>query len=258
MRDPGRNSCFRAGSISLAPAFACRRCRASPTARPRAAPRRSACSHRSQSPYVPSSMRASAASISARTWVEFSLSVLAISRSNVAVAMSPRWLSWKVGSSVSSPSEPGFSVWMFSIASSDALPLVEQALPEPLGVDRAHASPSFRAEMVGGSSAPGPSDQSRRRGWLFQPRSASPSRGRELDDLVPGRVSGDDRADLRGTPSASARSRTTASFARPRSGAALTRTFQPSPCLPTSSVRVAPGETRRRRRVIGSATSRQV
>jgi len=68
-------------------------------------------------PYVPSSMRASAPSISVSTWVEFSSSVLAISRSKVAVAMSPRWLSWYVVSSVSSPSEPGFSAWMLSIAS---------------------------------------------------------------------------------------------------------------------------------------------
>ena len=79
--------------------------------------RRSACRSRVQVPNVPSSIRASAASISARTCVEFSSRVVAISRSNVAVAMSPRWLSWNVGSSVSSSSEPGFSAWMFSIAS---------------------------------------------------------------------------------------------------------------------------------------------
>ena len=51
------------------------------------------------------------------------------------------------------------------------------------------------------------------------------------------------RTDERGTSSASASSSTSASFARPRSGGAATLAFQPSPCLPTSSVRVAPGET---------------
>src|SRR5262245_18469821 len=66
-------------------------------------------------PNVPSSIRTRAASISFRTWVELSSRVDAISRSNVAVAMSPRWLSWKVGSSVSSPRGPGFSAWVLWI-----------------------------------------------------------------------------------------------------------------------------------------------
>jgi len=47
-----------------------------------------------QVPNVPSSIRARAASISFSTCVELSSSVDAISRSNVAVATSPRWLSW--------------------------------------------------------------------------------------------------------------------------------------------------------------------
>src|SRR5262245_30904140 len=43
----------------------------------------------------------------------------------------------------------------------------------------------------------------------------------------------------------SAMSRTTAAFARPPSGGAVTWIFQPSPCLPTMRARVAPGDTRR-------------
>src|SRR5262249_12073742 len=62
----------------------------------------------------------------------------------------------------------------------------------------------------------------------------------------------------RGTRRRSASSRTTASLARPRSGAALTRTFHASPWRPASSVRAAPGETFSRRRVFCSAISPQV
>src|SRR5262249_32822620 len=51
------------------------------------------------------------------------------------------------------------------------------------------------------------------------------------------------RTEPRGTSSVAASKSTSAAFARPRSGGAATRAFQPSPCLPTSSVRAAPGET---------------
>jgi hypothetical protein len=51
------------------------------------------------------------------------------------------------------------------------------------------------------------------------------------------------RTEPLGTSRAEESTSTSASFARPRSGGAATRTFQPSPCRPTSSVRAAPGET---------------
>ena len=64
----------------------------------------------------------------------------------------------------------------------------------------------------------------------------------ELDDLV-ARRRGPRRASRRraGRRACSASSRSTASLARPRSGGAATRTFQPSPWRPTSSSRPAPG-----------------
>src|SRR5665213_2068523 len=57
----------------------------------------------------------------------------------------------------------------------------------------------------------------------------------------------------RGTLNASASSRRTASFARPCSGAAVTRTFHASPCRPTICARPAPGLTRSRTRVDAAA-----
>ena len=58
---------------------------------------------------------------------------------------------------------------------------------------------------------------------------------------------------LPGRSRRSASSRRTASFALPPSGAAVTRTFHPSPCRPTIAFERAPGETRRRKRVEGAA-----
>ena len=49
-------------------------------------------------------------------------------------------------------------------------------------------------------------------------------------------------------PSVSASSRTTAAFAFPSSGAAVTRTFQAGPCRPTIAGDDAPGDTRSLRR----------
>lgn len=46
-----------------------------------------------------------------------------------------------------------------------------------------------------------------------------------------------------GTSRALASNSTSASFARPRSGGAAIRAFQPSPWRPTISLRAAPGET---------------
>jgi len=59
----------------------------------------------------------------------------------------------------------------------------------------------------------------------------------------------------RGTASAAASSRTTASFARPCSGASVTRTFHASPWRPTIADRPAPGLTRSRRRVVDTVMS---
>ncbi len=62
----------------------------------------------------------------------------------------------------------------------------------------------------------------------------------------------------RGNASVSARSRTTASFARPPSGGAATRTFHASPCRPTTRARAAPGATRKRRRVETASMQRSL
>src|SRR3954452_3779244 len=59
---------------------------------------------------------------------------------------------------------------------------------------------------------------------------------------------------VRGSASVSARRRRTASLARPRSGASVTRTFQASPCRPTNAVRPDPGLTRKRSRVVSAVT----
>ena len=60
------------------------------------------------------------------------------------------------------------------------------------------------------------------------------------------------RTALGATPQTSARSRASASLARPRSGAAEMRAFHPSPWRPTISERSAPGETVTRMRAIRS------
>src|SRR5262249_36976967 len=53
-------------------------------------------------------------------------------------------------------------------------------------------------------------------------------------------------------PSVHARRRRSALLARPSSGAAATRTFHASPWRPTISLRLAPGETRSRSRVVSA------
>src|SRR3954452_13726920 len=107
-------------------------------------------------------------------------------------------------------------------------PLLEQPLAEMLRVDRAHERlPSSRRSLSARSM---PSI------WTTFSRAVWP----ETID-----------SERRGRPSSCASRSSTASFARPPSGGAATRTFQPSPCRPTSSLRRAPGETRSRTRVDG-------
>ena len=61
---------------------------------------------------------------------------------------------------------------------------------------------------------------------------------RQLHDLVPAAVARNERQGRRAGARASRRAGgATASLARPRSGAAVTRTFQASPCRPTTAVR---------------------
>ena len=75
-------------------------------------------------------------------------------------------------------------------------------------------------------------------------RSTSPSASESTSTTSRGRVGRPSPCtELAGTSSTDDRRPTRASFARPRSGGAATRTFQPSPCRPTSLVRAAPGET---------------
>src|SRR5262249_15396374 len=117
----------------------------------------------------------------------------------------------------------------------DPLALLEELHAEMVGVD-AHARLSFlprsvaEADDTRRSIVPGPSPSS----------STILSRPLWPETIV---------SDSRGTESASASRRSTASFARPCSGAAVTRTFHPSAYRPTISARPEPGLTRRRTRV---------
>ena len=175
---------------------------------------------------VPSSIRASAASICSSCRAAPSSRPSSSSRSNVSVATSPGWLSASDSSCVSSSSEPPCSCCRFSSACREPLALVEQALLELSRVDRAHSG------VLSGAVA--------RRGAAPSP----PGRSRPRHELVPEPwpettvdAAPRDGQRLREQPQ-------TAAFARPSSGGAATRTFQPAPCRPTSSVRRAPGATR--------------
>ena len=122
----------------------------------------------------------------------------------------------------------------------DPLPLVEERVAEVLGVDALTASPFCLGRP--------PVAEARRRSISAGPIPVSStifSRPPWPETSV--------RA-VRGSASVSARRRRTASFARPRSGASVTRTFQASPCRPTTAVRPAPGLTRRRSRVVSAVT----
>src|SRR4051794_14087000 len=122
----------------------------------------------------------------------------------------------------------------------DPLPLVEERLAEVLGVDAHRLSFLPRASPVA---------EVRRRSISAGPipvSSTTFSRAPWPETSV--------RA-VRGSASVSASNRRTASLARPRSGASVTRTFQASPCRPTTAVRPAPGLTRRRSRVVSAVTS---
>src|SRR4051812_21479102 len=122
----------------------------------------------------------------------------------------------------------------------DPLLLLEQRLAEMLGVDARH-----RLSFLPRSS---PVAEARRRSISAGPIPVSST----IFSLPPWPETSV-RA-VRGSASVSARSRRTASLARPRSGASVTRTFQASPCRPTTAVRPAPGLTRKRRRVVSAVT----
>ena len=220
-------------------ARACSRCRASPTDAPRAARRAISLPQLVHVPYVPSSIRFSAASISRSTCSEFSLERVV----DLAVERR-RWRSRR-GGCRSSPRPPRPRPRASRDArragrdrALDPLALVEQRVAEVFGVD-ARQRLSFLPR-----SSPMP-----RRGAARSAPARSPSARRSC----PGRR-GPKRASApcAGSASASASSRRTASFARPRSGASVTRTFQASPCRPTIAARPAPGLTRRRSRVVSA------
>src|SRR5439155_19093228 len=113
----------------------------------------------------------------------------------------------------------------------DGAALVLEPVAEELDVERAHAVSSSRRSA---SAASRPSSST----TLSRPTWPATTVRRVF-----------------GTPSRSESSRRTASFARPRSGAAVTLTCQASPRRPTISLRDAPGETRSLRRVGEEATS---
>src|SRR2546421_2406020 len=113
----------------------------------------------------------------------------------------------------------------------DSPALFEQSLAETIGVDCIHETRSL------------PTAEVNRRSTRFPSIPASSTiLSRELCPETSFTAS-------RGTERVSASRRTTASFARPASGGAATRTFQASPYRPTTAARSAPGDTRSRRRV---------
>src|SRR5205814_3298918 len=114
--------------------------------------------------------------------------------------------------------------------------LCEQLDPKTLRVD-AHQRLSFLIRAVAEADASRPSATA----------GASPASSTILSRALWPETS---VSESRGTPSVSASRRRTASFARPPSGAAVTRSFQPSPYRPTIAARPAPGLTRKRRRVM--------
>src|SRR5207302_7323451 len=120
----------------------------------------------------------------------------------------------------------------------DPPPLVEERVAELLGVDACHRL-SFLPR-------PGSAAEARRRSISAGPTPVS-STTFSLPPWPETRVKA-----VLGSASVSASSRSTASFARPRSGASVTRTFHASPCRPTTAVRPAPGLTRRRSRVVSA------
>src|SRR5205085_10155946 len=91
----------------------------------------------------------------------------------------------------------------------DALPLLLEDPAEALGVDGAHADAPTSLRSTSAASTPTSSTTFSRAVW---PETSATCR--------------------RGTSTASARSRTTASFARPPSAGAVTRSFQTSPTRP--------------------------
>src|SRR5438132_431409 len=111
-----------------------------------------------------------------------------------------------------------------------ALPLLQQDVAEAIRIDHAHGC-SFRAAAVRRRST---------RSESIPVSSTILSRPPCPETSVTA---------SRETDSVSASSRTTSSFAWPPSGRAATRIFQPSPWRPTTPARVAPGDTRRRKRV---------
>src|SRR5262245_19222963 len=117
--------------------------------------------------------------------------------------------------------------------SRDALALVEQPLTERVDVGDRHSPASSRRSA---SSAARPRSSTTLSRTPCPETSVSP---------------------VTGTESRLDRSRRTAAFARPRSGGAATLTFHASPYRPTISVRAAPGETRSRRRVVGTTMLRR-
>src|SRR5215475_970404 len=122
----------------------------------------------------------------------------------------------------------------------DPPPLVEKRVAEVLGVDARHRL-SFRPR-------PEPATEARRRSISAGPIPVS-STIFSRPPWPETRVTA-----VRGSASVSASRRSTASLARPRSGASVTRIFHASPCLPTSAVRPAPGLTRSRSRVVSAVT----
>ena len=156
------------------------------------------------------------------------------SRSNVAVAVSPRWLS--VPPLPTSPSSssmvPGFSSWRNSTA------FERRACSSSRSVRNSLVSMAVTQDPLRRCSRARAAARSRR-GRCRQARRSCPARRarkRSRRRAAPGRA-------CRRAARPQRRSRW------PFSGAAATRTFQAPPCRPTTPARAAPGETRSLRRV---------
>ena len=210
---------------------ACSRCRASPRAAPRGAPRRSACRSAAQRP-----VRAGVDPRERRVDLAEHVLVVLLERVvDLAVERHGR----RVGEMVVDRRLVGlvleraaFSLVEVVDRADDALPLLEQAAAEALDVDRLIAAPPSRRSA---SSAAMPRSST----TLSRPRRPATS------------------VTLRAGRSRSASSCRTASFARPRSGAAR-HAHLPGLAVPADDpVRAGSGRDAKRRRVVGSAIRRQ-
>ena len=241
--EPTRTSSLRSGLAHPRLGLRCSRCRETPRDAPPAARRAISLPQFVQIPYVPSS-------IAPQRGVDLrrAPALRVLPERVVDLAAERRaWRSRRDGCR-SSP-----------VTSSDLV--VERCRDARRGASRCACSTRLRsssssvAEVLGVDASSAPLLSARRSSPAAESEAPVDQRrpdAGELDDLLPAPWPETSVRAVRGSASVSARRRRTASFARPRSGASVTRTFQASPCRPTIAARLRPGLTRKRSRVVSA------